>query len=71
MRRELLEAVEGFKAGGRENFEPDDCIDDLLTDQRPRKQQCKTPETLKKQLEESFLSPPTSFDSSWLNRLQQ
>lgn len=65
MQQELFKAVKGF------NAIREDCIDDLLSDKRPRKQKSKTPEKLKKQLEQSFLSPPTSFSSPWLDRLQQ
>lgn len=71
MQQDLLEAVKGFNALGREIIEREDCIDDLITDKRPRVQKSKTPDYLKRQLEESFFSPPTSFGSSWLDRLQQ
>lgn len=71
MQQELLEAVKGFKSVGREITKREGCIDDLLTVKRSRKQKSKTAETLKKQLVESFLSPPTTFGSSWLDRLQQ
>lgn len=71
MQQELMEAVKGVNAVGHEIVEREYCINDLLTDRRPRKQKNKIPEDLKKQLEESFLSPPTSFGFSWLDRLQQ
>ncbi|MCJ1261351.1 hypothetical protein MMC22_001215 [Lobaria immixta] len=71
MKQELLEAVKGFNTMSREIIEREDCIDSVIADIRPRNQKSKTPEDLKIQLEESFLSPPTSFGSSWLNRLQQ
>lgn len=71
MQQDLLEAVRGFNAVGREIIGRENCIDDLLADKRPRVQKGKTPDYLKRQLEESFLSPPTSFGSLWLDRLQQ
>lgn len=71
MKQELLEAVKGFNTVSREIIECEDCIDSVIADKRPRKQKSKTPGDLKKQLQESFLSPPTAFSSSWLDRLQQ
>ena len=38
---------------------------------RPRRYVFKGPETIKRELEEELLSPPTEFSALWLNRLQQ
>lgn len=67
----LSEAVRGLSIKADENLEQGSCIDEILTDQRPRKQQHKTPGILKQELEETFLNPPGSFSSEWLNTVQQ
>ena len=71
MQQEFLEAVRGFNAVGRKIIERGNHVDDLVSDRGLIRQKCKTPENSKKQLEKSFLSPPTAFSSSWLDRLQQ
>ena len=71
MLADLLKAIKGTSIGPGEISKQDDCIDEMLTDQRPRKPKSKTTEDLKQQLETSFLTPPTSFSSEWLDRLQQ
>ncbi|KAF2016267.1 antiviral helicase [Aaosphaeria arxii CBS 175.79] len=48
-----------------------DSIDDLLNEQRPLKRQKKTKDAIKKELEDEFLTPSSSFNTRWLNRLQQ
>ena len=45
--------------------------DDELEVPRPRKKTCKTIEEVKQDIEQKFLTPPTSFSPEWLNRLQQ
>ena len=55
---------------GEENQEYID-IDELLDQQRPRKQSKQSGGELKKDLEARFLNPSTSFSTTWLNRLQQ
>lgn len=37
----------------------------------PIRQQLKSPDVIKKDLEAEFLSPPTKFSPAWLNKLQQ
>jgi antiviral helicase SKI2 len=49
----------------------DDWIDHILDEQRPRKRAKQDPEELKRELERKFLTPPTSFSTEWLNKLQQ
>lgn len=48
-----------------------DNIDAMFGEHRPRKRQKKTLAEMKKDLEELYLTPPTSLGSEWLNRLQQ
>ncbi|KAK3710809.1 Antiviral helicase ski2 [Vermiconidia calcicola] len=45
-------------------------IDDILDQTRPRKRLRKTPEDVKANLEQTFLTPSTSFSPAWLDRLQ-
>lgn len=71
MTTDLLKAIEGISIGRAENSDRESCIDEMLMDQRPRKPKSKTTDDLKQQLEVSFLTPPTSFNSEWLDRLQQ
>ena len=47
------------------------CIDDVLTERRPRKKNLKALDAVKHELEDTFLKPPISFSAEWLNRLQQ
>lgn len=69
---ELLNAIEGLQAKAR-TLESN--TDHLLSQLRHRNRSVKStdqsPESLAKQLEQSFLRPSTSFDEVWLNRLQQ
>ena len=46
-------------------------IDSILDQQRPRKRSRRTKEELKQELEKDFLCPSTSFNTKWLNELQQ
>jgi antiviral helicase SKI2 len=47
------------------------CIDTIAGQQRPPKRQRKTKEAIKKELEHEFLTPSRSFNTQWLNQLQQ
>jgi antiviral helicase SKI2 len=50
----------------------DDWIDKILEEQqRPRKRIKQDQEELKRELEEKYLTPPKSFSTEWLNKLQQ
>lgn len=53
------------------NDKDDDWIDHVLDQQRPRKRTKQDPEELKRELEQKYLTPSTSFSNDWLNRLQQ
>ncbi|CAO2647962.1 Nn.00g088840.m01.CDS01 [Neocucurbitaria sp. VM-36] len=46
-------------------------IDSIAGEQRPPKRQRKSKEDIKKELEHEFLTPSRSFNTQWLNRLQQ
>jgi len=46
-------------------------IDQILDERRPRKRVKQDGETLKKELEQKYLTPSTTFSTEWLNRLQQ
>ncbi|OCK83338.1 antiviral helicase [Lepidopterella palustris CBS 459.81] len=46
-------------------------IDSILDVQRPRKRSKQTKDALKRDLEKDFLTPSTSFNTKWLNELQQ
>lgn len=49
----------------------DDWIDHILEEQRPRKRVKQDKEALKRELEQKYLTPSTSFSTEWLNKLQQ
>ena len=49
----------------------DDWIDHILEEQRPCKRIKQSPDGLKRELEEKYLTPSTSFSADWLNKLQQ
>lgn len=46
-------------------------VGEKLGSDAPRKGLKKTMDVLKSELNEAFLTPPTTFDHEWLNRLQQ
>ena len=72
MAGELLEAIQRLQISVNSDGQWNDgSIDALFTQSRPRKRTRKTPEAIKKELEEEFLRPPTTFSAEWLNRLQQ
>lgn len=69
---DLLHAVSELYIGSGEQISQDeDCIDDKLNLQRPRKRTKWDPAILKKDTEMDFLSPPTSYGPDWLNKVQQ
>ena len=50
----------------------DDWIDGILSEQqRPRKRIKQDLESLKRDLEQKYLTPSPSFSAEWLNKLQQ
>jgi hypothetical protein len=58
-------------AGDSLGNEADDWIDSILDEQRPRKRVKQSSENLKRELEQKYLTPSTSFSTSWLDKLQQ
>ncbi|KAL1583117.1 hypothetical protein WHR41_08263 [Cladosporium halotolerans] len=48
-----------------------DSVDDILDQAKPRKRIRKSPDEVKSQLEQDFLTPSTTFSPAWLDRLQQ
>ena len=71
MAADLLEAVNALQVSEGESHQGFDGTDDLLTEQRPNKRRRKSLDAVKKELEQAFLRPPTSFNGEWLNKLQQ
>lgn len=71
MAAELIQAIKGLNVTASKNFDQDICIDEILTDRRRLEGNDPTREELKQQLEKTFLDPPTSFSSEWLDKLQQ
>jgi antiviral helicase SKI2 len=64
LERVRLESISG-DAGA------DDWIDHILEERRPRKRAKQDQEELKRELEQKYLTPSTSFSTEWLNNLQQ
>lgn len=71
MAADLIEAVNALHVSEDQSHHDFECIDELLTEQRPKKRRRKSLESMKKELEQAFLQPPTSFSTEWLNKLQQ
>lgn len=72
MTSELLHAVERLRIRANEyDFDQDACIDATLSQIRPKKRIKRDTQALKKELEKDFLTPQTSFDAEWLNKIQQ
>lgn len=69
---DLLHAIEGLQArASKLEDQTDDLLSKLMHQNRPKKPSNPSQEDLKKDLETSFLQPPTTFDDAWLNTLQQ
>lgn len=49
----------------------DDWIDSILDEQRPHKRIKQDKAELKRDLEQKYLTPSTTFSDDWLNKLQQ
>ena len=71
MATDLLDAIKALQIKDEDDDEKDFSLDDMLMEPRPRKRPKKASDALKKSLEETFLNPPTSFNTEWLNKLQQ
>ena len=72
MTSDLLHAVERLRTDVNEHHpDQDECIDNTLIQWRPRKQLTRDTHSRKKELEKDFLTPQTSFDVKWLDKVQQ
>ncbi len=72
MASNLLRAVNQLSIDCREQeMQDDDCIDEKLSQKRPGRGTKRDLDALRRGIEDDFLSPPTSFGSDRLNRLQQ
>ena len=49
----------------------DDWIDHILEQQRPHKRAKQDSKSIKKELEQKYLTPRSNFSAEWLNDLQQ
>lgn len=70
MAAHITEALEKLQLHEKAGEDYDAWLDDI-EDDRPRKRTKQSAESLKKSLENDFLSPSTTFDTEWLNQLQQ
>ncbi|KAF2444664.1 antiviral helicase [Karstenula rhodostoma CBS 690.94] len=66
----LAEQLEQLRVSA-DNVSDPTWVDSLANEQRPPKRQRKSKDDIKKELETEFLTPSRSFDTRWLNRLQQ
>lgn len=72
MTSDLLHVVERLRIGVNEHqLDQGECIDNTLTQWRTRKRPTRDTHFRKKELEKDFLTPQTSFDVKWLDKLQQ
>lgn len=72
MSNPLLSAVQKLRIDAENPVTVDESLtDDELNQPRPVKKRRKSTETMKRELERDFLTPPTTFGTEWLNRLQQ
>lgn len=72
MTSELLRAVERLRVGVNEQYlDQDVCSAGTFRPERPEKPTKGHNQALKNELERDFLTPQTSFDGGWLNKIQQ
>lgn len=68
----LVDALERVHLGTNALPSNDDAwIDQMLDEQRPRQQTKQDAQDLKRELEQKYLTPSTTFSTDWLNKLQQ
>jgi len=68
----LISALERVHLGAsKKDSGADYWIDHILEEQLPRKRVKQDQEQLKRELEQKYLTPSTSFSTEWLNKLQQ
>ena len=72
MTSNLLHAVERLRINvNLHQLDQGECIDNTLIQWRPRKRLTRDTHFRKKELEKDFLTPQTSFDAKWLDKIQQ
>lgn len=72
MTSDLLHAVERLRIDVNEHqLDQGECIDNTPIQWRPRKRLTRDTHFRKKELEKDFLTPQTSFDAKWLDKIQQ
>lgn len=71
MTPDLLLAVERLRIANVHKMDESEGIDDILSQPRPKKRIQRDHQAVKKELERTILTPQTSFDGEWLNKLQQ
>ena len=72
MTSDLLHAVERLRIDVNEHhLDQREYIDNPLIQWRPRKRLTRDTHFRKKELEKDFLTPQTSFDVKWLDKVQQ
>jgi len=72
MATDLVAAVQKVHISSQDDgLGSDEYIDAFLDRPRQRKRPRRAPDDVKKELEEKFLRPSTSFSTEWLNNFQQ
>ena len=72
MNSELQEAVERLRISSDQiESNQGKVIDGILHERHREKRKRQSPQQLKKQLEDEFLTPPTAFGHDWLNKFQR
>ena len=66
----LIDSLERVKLNDTDHL-ADDWIDQILDQRQPRKRVKQDSEALKKELEQKYLTPSSTFSTEWLNKLQQ
>lgn len=69
---DISSAVERLRMSDNEHdLDQEERIDNSVGQQRRRKRTRRDIQALKKALEQEILTPQTSFDADWLNKVQQ
>lgn len=72
MATDLVAAIQKVHISSQDfDLDGDKCIDDLLNEPHHSKRVKRTPDDVKRELENKFLKPSTSFSIEWLNKFQE
>lgn len=71
MTPDLLLEVGRLRIANERELDQAGRIDDILSQQRPKRRTKRDHQAVKKELGRNFLTPQTSFDGKWLSKLQQ